>query len=203
MSIYGKSIAGSRSDTRLNILTAMLFAALTAACAKVYLHLWYTPVPITLQVFGVILAGLALGSRLGAISQVMYLAMGLAGLPVFAGWAAGPAILAGPTGGYLIGFIFGAFAAGWVSERLTSKSRFGYWASGLAGVAVVYLFGTCWLASWIGIAGGKSWMSCVKSAWLMGAAPFALIDIIKAIAASGVVSSARFGSSLIGRLRGF
>lgn len=75
------------------------------------------PVPITGQTFGVLLVGALLGSRLGAVTVLTYLAWGAIGLPVFAGGISGPARLVGPTGGYLVGFVGAAFLVGWLSER--------------------------------------------------------------------------------------
>ncbi|MHB1000619.1 MAG: biotin transporter BioY [Armatimonadota bacterium] len=194
---YGKCAAISQTDLRTKLLVSMLFAVGTAACAKIYIPLWFTPIPVTLQVFAVILSGLVLGSRWGAVSQLMYLSMGMMGLPVFAGWISGPAVFAGPTGGYLIGFVFGAFAAGWVSEYLNSKTRLAYWISGVAGIVMIYLFGTMWLSVWLGITDNKSFMASIKSAWHLGAAPFAAIDLIKAIAASGMTTGLRYGNSML------
>ncbi|MHB1457151.1 MAG: biotin transporter BioY, partial [Armatimonadota bacterium] len=126
------------------------------------------------------------------------LMMGLSGLPVFAGVVSGPAILAGPTAGYLIGFIAGAYAAGLISERMVNKTRFGYLLSGLTGILVIHLFGVLWLTSWVGITDNRTWIASLKSAWLMGTAPFVLIDIIKAIVVSGIVSGVKFNKSISG-----
>lgn len=194
---YGKSISISEADLRYKLLVSMLFAVVTAACAKIYIHLGFTPVPVTLQVFGVILSGLVLGSRWGAASQMIYLVMGMSGLPVFAGWTAGPAVFAGPTGGYLAGFVIGAFAAGWMSERFDSKTRLAYWISGVAGIFAIYLFGTLWLGAWLGFTDKGSWMTCMKNAVQLGAAPFIAIDLIKAVAASGMTSGLRYGNSIM------
>jgi biotin transport system substrate-specific component len=95
-----------------------LFAGLTAAGAQVSLHVPFTPVPVTLQVFFVLLAGAALGSRLGALSLAEYLALGAAGLPVFADGKSGLLAFVGPTAGYLPGFI----AAAWLVGRLTERT---------------------------------------------------------------------------------
>ncbi|WP_319586089.1 biotin transporter BioY [uncultured Desulfobulbus sp.] len=198
MTIYGRDITVSVSDTRMKMLATVFFAVLTAVCAKLYVNLWFTPVPVSLQVFVVLLAGLTLGSRLGALSQVAYLMMGLSGLPVFAGVVSGPAILAGPTAGYLIGFIASAYTVGLISERMVSKSRFGYLISGLAGIVVIHLFGVLWLTSWVGITDNRTWITSLKSAWLMGTAPFVLVDIIKAIMASGIVSGVKYSRSILG-----
>ena len=200
MTICGREVAIPVSDVRMKILATMFFAVLTAACAKLYVNLWFTPVPVSLQVFVVLLAGLTLGSRLGALSQIAYLMMGLSGLPVFAGLVSGPAILAGPTAGYLIGFIAGAFTAGLISERMAYKTRFGYLLSGLAGIMVIHLFGVLWLTSWVGVTDNRTWVASLKNAWLMGTAPFVLIDIIKAIIVSGIVSGVKSSKSMSGGL---
>lgn len=199
---YNKSMLLSKTNSISNILLAMLFAIFTAVCAKVYVPLWFTPVPITLQVFAVILTGLVLGSRLGAISQTIYISLGLAGAPVFTGFSAGIPYLAGPTGGYIVGFILAAFAAGWVSERLKSKSWLCYFISGIIGIAVIYLFGMCWFASWVSAAEGKSWIESIKNALAMAVLPFIGIDLAKAISAAMIVSGVKFSNSIIGKLKG-
>ena len=91
------------------------FAAATAIGAQIEIP--HQPVPYTLQTFFVLLAGALLGKRNGALSQLMYLAAGAAGLPVFSHWGYGLAKLAGPTGGYLIGFPIAAFVVGYLVQR--------------------------------------------------------------------------------------
>ncbi len=81
------------------------------------IQLPFSPVPITGQTMAVLLVGALLGSRRGALAVLAYIAEGLAGLPVFAGGAAGLARLFGPTGGYLVGFVAAAFLVGWLAER--------------------------------------------------------------------------------------
>ena len=100
-----------------DLALATLFAALTALGAQIAVRLPFSPVPVTLQVLMVIGCGLILGSRRGLTSQLTYLAAGVLGLPVFAGGTGGPAVILGPTGGYLLAFPVAAFAAGWLSER--------------------------------------------------------------------------------------
>lgn len=89
---------------------ASMFGALTAVGAYIMIPL--PPVPITMQTFFVSLAGALLGGYLGAMSQVVYILLGVIGLPVFAGGKAGAGVLLGPTGGYLIGFVVGAYVIG-------------------------------------------------------------------------------------------
>jgi biotin transport system substrate-specific component len=123
---------------------------LVAALAQVRLPLPFTPVPLTGQTLGVLLVGAALGSRRGAASLGLYLALGLLGLPVFTGWGSGLAHLAGPTGGYLLGFILAAFVVGWLCERKLDRR----WTTAiipfLAGEILIYLCGLSWLAVFVG-----------------------------------------------------
>jgi biotin transport system substrate-specific component len=118
---------------------ASMFGALTAVGAYVAIPL--PPVPVTMQTLFVDLAGALLGGYLGAMSQVVYILLGVIGLPVFAGGKAGFGVLIGPTGGYLIGFVVGA----WIIGKLTSLRRepglFRLMISMAAGIAVVYTFG--------------------------------------------------------------
>jgi len=198
MESFGRSAAISRADTLSRMLAAFFFATATAVCAQISVRLWYTPVPVTLQVFGVILSGLALGSRWGAISQFQYLMLGAMGLPIFANWTGGPAALVGPSGGYLIGFILGAFAAGRVFEMLGKRTVLAALAGGIAGIFGIYLLGASWLAVWIGVTGGRSLAGCILGAWQMGIVPFIGVDLLKAAAASGLVLSGRSGRRLVG-----
>jgi len=96
----------------LEISLTSLFAVLTALGAYIIIPLPFTPVPITMQTFFVYLAAAILGSRLGTLSMVIYLCLGVAGLPVFHGGLAGFGVLGGPTGGYIFGFILGSYVIG-------------------------------------------------------------------------------------------
>jgi len=159
----------------------ILFVAFTATAARVTIPLPFTPVPITLQVMAVILAGLVMGPKAGAASQIVYLAMIVAGLPVDAR-ALGLAALTGPTAGYLMGFVPAAFLAGWLAERLpaTRASRF---LAATVGVGIIYAVGVAWLTPAVG---------SLRTAWMLGVAPFILIDLGKAMVAVVVAESGRF-----------
>lgn len=172
------------------------FACLTALGALVQIPIG--PVPITLQVLFVLLSGLVLGSRLGALSQMEYLAIGLAGAPVFAQGKFGLIALLSPTGGYLVGFVAMAFVAGLVAESVDRPGRVRFFAAGLLGIGVLYLFGAAWLATWFAMAKGTSWAAELGSAWQFGVAPFILLDAGKALAASAVTLS---GRALVGFLK--
>lgn len=120
-----------------------------ALCAQAVIHLPFSPVPITLQTLGVLLIGALLGSKRGALCILAYLTEGVTGLPVFAGGKFGVAILLGPTGGYLLGFVVAAFVVGWLTERGWDRR---YWTTVIAmisGTVLIYVFGLIWLANFV------------------------------------------------------
>lgn len=131
----------SSSNVR-NLVMTSLFAALTAVGAFVRVPLPF--VPFTLQFFFCALSGLLLGARLGLMSQLLYVAIGLAGLPVFTA-GGGPAYVLQPTFGYLLGFIGAAWVTGRLREGMASLSLPRLYGVTLAGLAVVYLAGVPWL----------------------------------------------------------
>ena len=124
------------------VVGASLFVAL---CARITLPLPFTPVPLTVQNFGVLLVGLLLGSRRGFAALALYLAEGAAGLPVFSlAGVGGIAQIFGITGGYLLAYPVAAFVAGWIAERGPGTfSRFALAA--LAGDAVIFAGGLAWI----------------------------------------------------------
>jgi len=169
-----------RVDMLRGIFIVLGFTALTAICAQIKFFLPDNPIPITGQTFAVLLTGALLGSRLGAITMLTYVASGTIGLPVFAL----PSIL-GPSGGYLIGFVFAAFVVGWLAERGWDRR---VWTAVLAmaiGNLIIYLFGLPWLAAFIGF----------PNALTKGVLPFIPGDIIKLVLA---VSALRSGWALLG-----
>lgn len=127
----------------LRAVAVVAFAALTALGAKLAVPLPGTAVPFTLQVFAVLLSGIALGSRLGASSQLLYLGAGIAGLPVFMA-GGGLAYLLGPTGGYLLAFPIAAAIAGWPAGR--SRGALSIIVGAVLGVALIHAAGLSWLA---------------------------------------------------------
>jgi biotin transport system substrate-specific component len=163
------------------IATIIFFAAITALTARITIPLPFTPVPITLQTLAVVLSGLVLGARNGALAQLVYLGMIAVGLP-FDARGLGPAALLGPTAGYLIGFVPAAFVTGWLAEKFAWRSWWGNFVAAVAGVAVIYLVGATWLAALLG-----SW----QKAWSGGVAPFILLDLGKAALAAGVAESGK------------
>lgn len=128
-----------------------LFAALTAICSWISIPLGFTPVPINLATLAVLLAGGILGAKYGAISLTVYVLIGAVGAPVFAGFRGGLSVLAGPTGGYIIGYIAAAFLAGLfisaMGRRLHSagiKKYLLYALALLCALLACYAFGTFW-----------------------------------------------------------
>lgn len=121
------------------MIFASVFGAVTAAGA--YLMIPVPPVPITLQTFFLYLAASLLGGRLGALSQVVYLLIGIIGLPVFAGGKGGMGVLLGPTGGYLIGFVAGAYVIGRLVELRRDPGPVWLGFAMVGGTAVIYLLG--------------------------------------------------------------
>ncbi len=145
-----------------------LFCLLTILGAMVRVPLPGTPVPMTLQTAVVLFAGVALGARLGACSQLLYLAVGLAGVPVFADSGAGPQYVFGATGGYLLGFLIVPIVAG----RLTARSS-GLrptLAAAAVGTILIFALGVGWLA----ISTGSVW-----TALQQGLFPFWLGAVLK------------------------
>lgn len=201
METYSRSLSLSRTGIGIKFFTALFFAFATAASARIAFHLPYTPVPVTLQVLGVILSGLILGSRWGAISQLQYLMIGAMGMPVFAGGMAGPAALAGPTGGYLYGFVAGAYLSGLIYEKLKDRTSFAAWIAGAAGIMGIYALGATWLGISMGCVAGKTLGGCVSFAWWQGVVPFIGIDLLKAVGASTLAFGGHSSRGLLEGLR--
>jgi biotin transport system substrate-specific component len=127
---------------RLIVLVPLMTAVTVALGALPALPLPFTPVPITFQTLGVMLAGLLLGGRLGALSQLLLLLLVLVGAPVLAGGRGGAHLFVGPTAGYLVGWPIGAFVTGWIAERVGALSLPKAMLASLAGgLLVVYLLG--------------------------------------------------------------
>ena len=126
-------------------LAVALFALLTALGARVAVSLGVTPVPMTLQTLFVLLAGAVLGPVAGASSQLLYLALGVAGVPVFAMGGTGLPWIFGPTGGYLMAFPMAAALTGWIAPRGAGVPR--VVLAFLAGTVAVFALGAAWLSA--------------------------------------------------------
>ena len=159
-----------------------LAVALTAAAAQFTLPLPFTAVPLTLTPFAVMLSGAALGSRLGFLTQVIYLAIGAAGVAVFTPSVTlppGAARLVGPTGGYLLAYPVAAFVTGWLAERGWDRRYLTSLASMLVGLAIIFTGGV----SWLSVLPGQTLGSAIAT----GLVPFIAIDLLKAAIAAKIL----------------
>jgi biotin transport system substrate-specific component len=177
----------SRADAHVRAAeqagAVLLVAALTAAAAQISIPLPFTPVPFTFQPMVVLVGAAALGSRRGMTSQLLYLALGLAGLPVFAASPVLPqgiARLIGPTGGYLMSYPLAAFVTGYLAERGFDRRYLTFVLAMSAGLAVVFAGGVTWLAMTLPIHG-------TAPALAAGFYPFILADLAKLLVAAGVM----------------
>lgn len=157
--------------------------ALVAACAHISFPLPFTPVPLTLQTFAVILVGLALGPVAGFSALALYLVEGAAGLPVFSPQGPGGiAQLLGPTGGYLFSYPLAAAAAGWAVRALPQLSRFTRAAiAGLAATVIIFALGAGWMAYFGHLT--------TLAVWTLAVVPFMPGEAVKVAAASGIYSA--------------
>jgi biotin transport system substrate-specific component len=160
--------------------SVLFITALTAAAAQISIPLPFTDVPFTFQPMVVLIGALALGPRLGLASQVLYLAAGIAGLPVFAASATlppGAARLLGPTGGYLMSYPFAALLTGYLGARGFDRRYLTSVLAMLAGLVVIFVGGVLWLALLAGL----------QAALATGFYPFIVADLVKILAAAGVM----------------
>jgi biotin transport system substrate-specific component len=176
--------ATARVDTRVPVRAAgvALAVVLTAAAAQFTSPLPGTAVPFVLTPLAVMLTGAALGSRLGFLSQVLYLAAGAAGLSVFAPSITlppGAARLLGPTAGYLWAYPAAAFVTGWLAERGWDRRYLTSLASMLIGLSVIFAGGVAWLSLMPG--------QTIASAIAGGFAPYIVMDVVKAAVAAKVL----------------
>jgi biotin transport system substrate-specific component len=170
----------NKPDPLRMMVYASLLAALTAATALISIPVG--DVPVVLYNFFILLMGLLLGGRWGAASIAVYLLAGSLGLPVFAGGKGGIAILLGPTGGYLIGFLPAVFIIGFISEKF--KHRFiSDIIAMICGTVVIYALGVIQLK----IVLAKTWMVTLA----IGVFPFIIFDIVKVVAAAVTAKAVR------------
>ncbi len=156
------------------LLLALAGSAFVAVSAQFQVPL--VPVPITGQTFAVLIVGMALGWRLGAASLLLYMAEGTIGIPVFAKFAAGPGVMVGPTGGYIVGFVLAAGIVGYLAERGWDRTIGLTALAMLIGNIAIYLPGLLWLASLIG----------AEKAIEFGLMPFLIGDALKLALAAGL-----------------
>jgi biotin transport system substrate-specific component len=152
------------------VLFSLLFAGITGACAKLRLYLPFTPVPVTGQVFAVLICGAVLGKEYGALSQIFYISFGMMGIPWF---VIGPV---GPTGGYLVGFILAPYLIGFIVEKLKRPGFLSVTLAMLAAVFVIYLFGLIQFSLFT--------QKGIVESFPLSVVPFIPFDIAKAVAAA-------------------
>ena len=165
------TVAVQRSKT-YDIVYIAVFAVIMAICSWISIP---AAVPFTLQTFGVFIAVGVLGGKRGSLSVLVFILLGAIGIPVFANFSGGIGVLAGPTGGYIIGFLFSALLM-WAMEKLPGKKSVMQIVSMIAGLIVCYAFGTAWFVIVYGRMNGPigftaALVSCVV--------PFIIPDIIK------------------------
>jgi biotin transport system substrate-specific component len=165
------------------------FSLLVALSAQVAIPLSFTPIPLTLQTFAVLLTGALLGSRMGALTLMLYVCEGAAGMPFFSAGRGGAAyLLLTPATGYLLSYPFAAFATGWLAERGWDRRYLTAAAAMLLGSAIVLAGG------WLGFLRFQS----PAASFTMGVAPYIPGDLIKVALAAAVLPA---GWALIGRRR--
>ena len=168
----------ARSLTRAAVLMAV-GSALLAVSAKIQVPFY--PVPMTMQTLVVLVIGAAYGWQLGGATVALYLVEGAWGLPVFAGPVAGIGYMAGPTGGFLMGFLAAAMVTGLMAERGWDRSLGRVLAMMAGGHAVIFVFGLAWLAPMFQFDFGR--------AWAAGVAPFYAATVLKTALAAALMQA--------------
>ncbi|MFC1658386.1 biotin transporter BioY [Candidatus Omnitrophota bacterium] len=162
---------------------ALAMALLTGLCAQIRIYLPFSPVPITGQVFAVLLSGVICGGVFGSFSQLIYIGLGIAGLPWFAAFSpsSGP-LFASATGGYLIGFAIAPLLIGGYTDRhIAARGFFSQVKLMMLGVGIIYAAGTIVLATVMRLT--------LWQALFQGVVPFIFIDLIKACLAAALSSA--------------
>lgn len=163
-------------DLPLTLVKVIGFAVVTALASKVQIFLPFSPVPITLQSFAVLLSGVILGARAGAASQIALIGLALLGFPVFAKPIPGFLVLLGPTGGYILGFIFAAYISGKIFEMKKPKSIVSMTFYFFISSFFIFVPGVIWLSVFLG--------KDLKTAIQIGLIPFLLGDVLKCFASA-------------------
>ena len=161
-----------------------IFVILMVIGAYVRIPLFFTPVPITLQTFFVLLSGAMLGRRLGPASQAVYISLGVFGLPVFQGYGCGMAHIFGPTGGYLLGFIPASYIVGYLAKDINAEKGISrIFLAMITGLIVIYLLGVIWLKFFLGAG--------LPASLILGLYPFMPGEVLKVIAATYIYKGLR------------
>jgi biotin transport system substrate-specific component len=182
------------------VVLAVGMAVLTGLLAQARFPLPWSPVPVTGQTFAVLLAGIMLGRWWGGASLAIYAGLGMAGIPWFAGLNGGIGYMAGPTGGYIIGFILAALFLGHFTDKYVRSrsflSMFGLML--FASFILIYVPGLLQLGLWVNLVKGTP--TAISSLLVMGAVPFIAGDITKAVLAAliarGVTPKKAYGNEV-------
>lgn len=179
-SALGRPTLADRLVSRSILTDVMLVAggaAFTGLLAQISVPIW--PVPITGQTLAVLLVGSTLGALRGMVSLAVYAVLGIAGVPWFSAATAGWHVVAGPTGGYIIGFIIAAGLTGWLAQRSFDRKVLGAVASFAAGTLVTFAIGLPWLAASLGLT--------LSQTLEAGLYPFIVGGIVKTLLAAGII----------------
>ena len=173
------------ANTATKILMSFMMACFTGIMAQIIIPLPWTPVPITAQTFAVLCSGLFLGRKYGVLSQVIYIALGVAFIPWFGGMTGGLEVLLGSTGGFMIGFIIASYFVGMISEKYAEARSFRKMALtiGIANFALIYIPGLAGLALFLSMQGTPVG---IYDLLMMGLVPFIAGDIVKILGAASV-----------------
>lgn len=179
-STLAEALLTDRRSRSIAVNAALIVAAslLVAASARVVVPLPFTPVPFTGQTFGVLIVGMLLGSRRGALALALYLLEGSAGLPFFFGGSGGVSHLLGPTGGYLVSYPLAAALVGYLTERGWDRRPRGAALTMALGCLFILAVGSLWLSVFVGGIG---------SGFAKGMLPFLPIEAIKVVLAGGLL----------------
>ena len=153
--------------------------ALLAVTSQIVVPLWFTPVPLSLATFSVLLVGAALGPLRGGLSMGLYMVLGLVGAPVFAGFSSGAA---SASFGYILGYVLAGIAVGFLARRAADRRVLSAFAMAVVGSALIYAVGVPWLMISLGVG--------LREGLMLGLVPFLVGDAIKAVLASAVLPAA-------------
>jgi len=181
VSVSSPGLARTRSTVLRNAVSILLGSLLLAVCAHVSIPLWFTPVPVTLQTFAVLLLALFLSPAAAVATMILYLAEGAAGLPVFSPYGPGGFLhLFGPTGGYLLSYPFAAALTSWLRRRFAAGGFGTSLIAAATGSAVILICGAAWLAVLT--------HQPARTVLTLAVLPFLAGDTLKTAAATGVAA---------------
>ncbi|MGZ7070020.1 MAG: biotin transporter BioY [Methanobacterium sp.] len=171
------------------VTLAFFMACITGICAQIVIPLPWTPVPVTAQTFAVLMAGVVLGRYWGGMSMLMYLAIGLAGVPWFAGMTGGYGIIFGATAGYLIGFVLAALFLGHLTDKYIKARSFTPMLGLMliANFAIIYIPGLIGLAAFLYFFKGS--LPSIWTLLVIGLLPFVIGDLVKIACTAGLTKA--------------